>query len=369
MSIENITASARQMVLAGLCLVPLVSLAQGIAPLAELDWKKANETVGTFKRGHADILKWEQSNLPPDKKTDISSPALALMSVEQVVRQAWRAHPDLAKALSALGEPAVSEIAAGRFEVVDAVLRRRVGDLPEILEVAIDAKKAWIDAVAARQLVQYQREALEAAEAANELGRRMVSVGNWSRLQQTQVQLAESAARANLVRAEFSAEQAQSRLVRTLQLTGVHDEVGLPDNLPELPAQPISADEVNRQQASYLSWASRVDQLQMKPKLKLAVGAYRGAYQLAKISQSEVLAVRKFVTEETVLHYNGMLKSVWNLLDEVRNQSQAMVDAVGAQKDFWTAEADLRWVLVGGSPSSFVSLGGGSGEQAAAAGH
>ncbi|WP_460563092.1 hypothetical protein [Hydrogenophaga aquatica] len=369
MSTKKISANARHVLVVGLFLVPLISTAQGTEPPADVDWKKANETVGTFKRGHADILKWEQSNLPAEKATDLRPPAFALMTVEQVVRQAWKAHPSLAKALSGLGEPAVREIAAGRFQVVDAVLRRRVGDLPEILEVATDAKKAWIDAVAARQLVRYQREALEAAEAANELGRRMVSVGNWSRLQQTQVQLAESAARGNLVRAEFAAEQAQSRLIKTLQLTGVQDEVGLPDALPGLPVQPVSQEEVTRQLETYLSWASRVEQMQIKSKLRLASGAYRGAYQLAKISQSEVLAVRKFVSEETVLHYNGMLKSVWNLLDEVRNQSQAMVDAVGAQKDFWTAEADLQWVLVGGGPSAFVSLGGGSGEQAAAAGH
>jgi outer membrane protein TolC len=59
-----------------------------------------------------------------------------------------------------------------------------------------------------------------------------------------------------------------------------------------------------------------------------------------------------------VLHYNGMLKSVWDLLDEVRNQSQATVDAIGAQRDFWIAEADLQWVLQGGEPDSFVSAGG-----------
>jgi hypothetical protein len=26
-----------------------------------IDWKKANADVGQFKRGHADVLKWEQS--------------------------------------------------------------------------------------------------------------------------------------------------------------------------------------------------------------------------------------------------------------------------------------------------------------------
>lgn len=369
MSTRKIPAGACSTLLVAFCLMPLSTVAQGIDPPPEVDWKKANEAVGAFKRGHADILKWEQNNLPVERTAETGKPAFALMNVEQVIRQAWKAHPDLAKALSVLGETVAREIAAGRFQVVDAALRRRVGDLPEILEVATEAKKAWIDAVAARQLMRYRREALEAAEAANELGRRMVSVGNWSRLQQTQVQLAESAARANLVRAEYSAQQAQSRLIKTLQLTGIQDEVGLPDALPELPNQPVSVDEVNRQLEAYLSWASRIEQMQIRSKFKLAFSAYRGAYQLAKISQSEVLAVRKFVSEETVLHYNGMLKSVWNLLEEVRNQSQAMVDAVGAQKDFWTAESDLQWVLLGGSPAAFVSLGGGSGEQAAAAAH
>lgn len=86
MSIANMAVSARRVAVAGLCLVPLFSMAQGIAPAAELDWKKANETVGAFKRGHADILKWEQSQLPTEKQAESRPPALALMSVEQVVR-------------------------------------------------------------------------------------------------------------------------------------------------------------------------------------------------------------------------------------------------------------------------------------------
>jgi len=79
------------------------------------------------------------------------------------------------------------------------------------------------------------------------------------------------------------------------------------------------------------------------------------------------LQTRAFIAEETVLHYNGMLKSVWDLLDEVRNHSQAKVDAIAAQRDFWIAETDLQWVLQGGAPDSFVSLGASAGEGPAAA--
>jgi hypothetical protein len=346
-----------------------MATAQGIAAPGEIDWRKANETVGALKRGHGDILKWEQANLPGSPTLGPAATTLSLQTIEQTVRQAWTAHRDLSQPLAALGADAVQNIAAGDFQAVDPTLHRRVHDLPEVLELATQAKKSWIEAVAARQIVNHQRDALESAEAAHELGRRMVSVGNWSRLQQTQVQLAHSTARMNLVRAENAAAQAQSRLIDLLQLAGVHASVALPDKLPEIPAQALRGDEAARRLAVLHALLPRSETLRSKANFELAMSAYSGAHAVATISQGEVLAVRQFVAEEAVLHYNGMLKSVWNLLDEVRNQSQATIDAISAQRDFWLAEADLQWVIQGGAPTTFVSLGGAGGEQASAAGH
>ena len=45
-----------------------------------VDWKKANAEVGQFKRGHLDILKWEESQLkdkPADKPATQSEAAPA----------------------------------------------------------------------------------------------------------------------------------------------------------------------------------------------------------------------------------------------------------------------------------------------------
>ena len=45
-----------------------------------VDWKKANAEVGQFKRGHVDILKWEESQLkdkPADKPATQSEAAPA----------------------------------------------------------------------------------------------------------------------------------------------------------------------------------------------------------------------------------------------------------------------------------------------------
>ena len=74
-------------------------------------------------------------------------------------------------------------------------------------------------------------------------------------------------------------------------------------------------------------------------------------------------------TDLAPLFARWISRSARELLDEVRNQSQAAVDAIGVQRDFWIAEADLQWVLQGGAPDSFVSLGGTGGDAPAAAAH
>jgi outer membrane protein TolC len=73
------------------------------------------------------------------------------------------------------------------------------------------------------------------------------------------------------------------------------------------------------------------------------------------------------MAEEAVLRYNGMLKSVWDVLAETRLRFAAAAETTSAQRDFWLAEADLQWVLQGGEPASFISLGNGGGAAAGAA--
>ena len=99
----------------------------------------------------------------------------------------------------------------------------------------------------------------------------------------------------------------------------------------------------------------------------MALGAYQTSHALFLISQ-EKLKLHEFIYDETVLRYNGMLSSAWELLSEAGNKAQAAMDVINAQRDFWLVESDLQWVLQGGEPTSFVSLGGG-GEAAAAAAH
>jgi len=352
----------------GLVSMPLALAAQTPPPGAETDWRRANDAVGQLKRGHADVLKWEQANVPPAATQGPVPAGLKLMTIEDVTRQAWRAHRDLLGPLSRLGTANVALIAEGRWTGIDPGLQRRVEHMDEALAVAVQARKAWLKAVAARQVLAHYRAALEAAEAANELGRRMANLGNWSKLQHAQVQLTQSSAQMNLVRAQHAADQAQASLIRQLGLAGQHASVALPDSLPEVPPLPVP---VAQWQAAALATQAQlpgVDGIRNQVNFSLALAAYQASHALVKGSRDEVLKLREFISEEMVLRYNGMLNSVWDVLDAARNHSQAAIDATGAQRDFWIAEADVQWVLQGGEPDSFVSLGGG-GEATAPAAH
>lgn len=351
----------------GLVSMPLGLAAQTSPPGAETDWRRANDAVGQLKRGHADALKWEQANAPPEAAQGPDAEGLRLLTIDDVTRQAWRAHRELVQPLSRLGTAQVALVAAGRWTDIDPRLQRRVDDLDEVLEVAVQARKAWLQALAARQALAPYQAMLDAADAASALGQRMVNVGNWSALQQTQVQLVQSSAQMNLVRAQYAATQSQVSLIKTLGLTGKVTRVTLPEALPDVPPQLVPAEVWQQRALAIQAQLPESEGLRNQANFALALAAYQASHALANGSR-EAVKTQEFISEETVLHYNGMLSSVWDLLDASRNQSQAVIDAINAQRDFWIAETDLQWVLQGGEPDSFVALGGGR-EAAAPAAH
>lgn len=351
----------------GLLSMPLALAAQTPAPGAETDWRRANEAVGRLPRGHADALKWEQANLPPQALPDQVPAGLKLLTVEDVTRQAWRNHRDLARPLARLGTANEARVAAGRWTDLDPSLQRKVADLDEVLHVAVQARKAWLQALAARQALAHYQAMLVAADAASELGQRMVNVGNWSALQQARVQGVQSSAQMALARAQYAATQAQASLIKTLGVTGKIASLTLPEGLPELPTGAAAQDTWQPRAQAVQAQLPESEGLRNQANFTLALAAYQASHALAKGTR-DALKTQEFINEETVLRYNGMLSSVWEVLDAARNQSRAAIDAIAAQRDFWIAEADLQWVLQGGEPDNFVALGGGA-QAAAPAAH
>ena len=127
-----------------------------------------------------------------------------------------------------------------------------------------------------------------------------------------------------------------------------------------------------RSKAMYLQSAARVREVAVKARSEAreAYHGYRTAYDLATHYRNEVVPLRKFINDEIVLRYNGMLASVWDLLADTRMQVMSINSAIEAQRDFWLAEADLQTTLTGTSAGGLATMRastGGMGGEAAAA--
>ncbi|MEP6874861.1 MAG: TolC family protein, partial [Burkholderiales bacterium] len=104
--------------------------------------------------------------------------------------------------------------------------------------VAGEARKAFFEAVTAQQLVGYFGQVKEAADASNELARRMAAAGNFNKLAQMREQSFYADATAQLARARHQAVASRERLTRVLALGEDQLAFKLPERLPDLPKSP-----------------------------------------------------------------------------------------------------------------------------------
>lgn len=77
------------------------------------------------------------------------------------------------------------------------------------------------------------------------------------------------------------------------------------------------------------------------------VAAYRAAHAMAQGLRGEVLPLRQAISAEYLRRYNGMLLGVFDLLADAREQTQAVLAAIQAEKQFWLADAALQSTLIG----------------------
>jgi outer membrane protein TolC len=91
-----------------------------------------------------------------------------------------------------------------------------------------------------------------------------------------------------------------------------------------------------------------------RSEVREAYAAYRTAFDLAKHYRDEIVPLRKHISEEVLLRYNGMLMSVFELLADARQQIAAVSAAIDTQRDFWLAETNLNLALTGRSPGALM---------------
>lgn len=92
--------------------------------------------------------------------------------------------------------------------------------------------------------------------------------------------------------------------------------------------------------------------------LRQSHAQYRSRYEIARHYQDEVIPLRKAMSDENLLRYNGMLIGVFELLADSRDQVAAVSQALAAQEQFWIAHADLQ-AAQWGLPEQLIGYSGG----------
>lgn len=98
--------------------------------------------------------------------------------------------------------------------------------------------------------------------------------------------------------------------------------------------------------------------------LREGYSAYRTAYDLARHYRDEVIPLRRAISEENVLRYNGMLMGVFELLADSRAEVASVIAAIAAEQQFWLADAALQASVMGtpvlaSSPAAIPGASGG----------
>jgi outer membrane protein TolC len=321
--------------------------------------------------------------------------------------------------LDLLTMPAATGVARQRFE------QAQLQAAATAVALAADTRRAYFEAVAARQLIGYYEQVKNAADASADLASRMVVAGNFSKLDQMREQAFYADATSQLARAQQLATAQRERLTRLLGLSDSQSNFQLPERLPDLPGQVVPPGDAEqtamdkrldvllakreaevaakslgltnatrwvnaldvgyqnksqtgtpdengfqvqvqlplfdfggaqsaRAQAQYMQAVNRTAEVAVnaRSQVRESYAAYRTTYDLAKHYRDEVVPLRKRISDENLLRYNGMLIGVFELMADAREQVTGVTGYVEALRDYWIADTNLQTALTGLSPEA-----------------
>jgi len=146
-----------------------------------------------------------------------------------------------------------------------------------------------------------------------------------------------------------------TRFVNVLELGLVHNssneaptqrgwEIGF-----ELPLFDWGTARVQKAEAIYMQAMNRAAEtaINARSEVREAYLGYRSSHDMARHYRDEIVPLKKRISEENLLRYNGMLIGVFELLADARAQIAGVNGYIEALRDFWLAEADLDMALVG----------------------
>lgn len=389
-------------------------------------WQRANQRVAEFPRGHIDLLRWEAKNPGQTAPAPAQgSAAGAPLDLAQALRLSLRQRPDLftRAGMNAPEQAAVQVAYADHVRElqrawIDAVAaqqswrhtaemweatrtgselgRRMVGagnwSQARLLREQLLEAGAWQTSVAAQGSALMAQERLAQqiglwdAEAVAQLGARLpTSLPAVPARLAPGEGLSEKTLEAAVLRADPLLAQQRTLAERDLialssgRRQAWNDAVdaalsALPD--PGTAATPPHIDNLSLLRDHPLERA-----VEAEAKLLRAAGERRSmarqawaqlqmSHARAVHAQDVVAKLQAALEQETLLRYNGMLQSSWELLASARERMQSLDSALQARRDFWRAQADWQALLAGAryaGPDNDSSPGAGAG--ATPAGH
>lgn len=117
----------------------------------------------------------------------------------------------------------------------------------------------------------------------------------------------------------------------------------------EIPIFDWGSARVAKAEAIYMQAVHRTSDIAItaRSEAREAYVGYRSAYDLARHYRDEVVPLKKRISDEQMLRYNGMLISVFTLLADARSQVMSVNASIEASRDFWIAESALQMAQTG----------------------
>jgi hypothetical protein len=381
-------------------------------------WQQANQRVAEFPRGHIDILRWEAQNPGGTPSAEAPAATAPTLDVTEAVRISLRHRPALlvhagmsAPERGEVQRAYVAHVQAVHTAWVEAVTARHS------LRLMTDALSAastgvalgqrmvlagnWSQAKLLREQVQEAAahqaaaRAQQATQSADEQLARLL--GEWDgaaiaallqRLPTSLPALPEQVTPGpGISRAEVESAALRGHPTLAWQLTEARRQLAAvpPARLAawhEAVDKVVQADPATAREAPWT--APQIDNLPLlrDHALERAVRAESNLLQAAaerrsmareawaqlqaqhasaRHAQDVVSPLQTTLEQETLLRYNGMLQSTWDLLAQAQERLASLDAAHLARRDFWLAHTAWQALLAGGDyqgPGNSSALGG-----------
>lgn len=119
----------------------------------------------------------------------------------------------------------------------------------------------------------------------------------------------------------------------------------------EIPLFDWGGARVAKAEALYMQAVNRSAEMAInaRSEVREAYAGYRSAYDIARHYRDEIVPLKKRISDEQMLRYNGMLIGVFTLLADARAQVISVNGSIDALRDYWIADSALKMAQTGRS--------------------